>query len=139
MPGATDEGVALPAVLRPSRPRARMSGHETAPAAGVPAPVAELREQWERIARLGALALGTFWAIGSTDYEHAQPWIVALLLGGVLCAWAVVRGARFASWATLAHAVAVGYAERIVRKPFVGSDVLAATREALDVFARGGN
>lgn len=101
-------------------------------------PPAEVEGQ-ERTLLLGALALGLFWAIGSTDFEHAQPWIVGLLLLGALCGWAVVRGARFAPWAALAQIVAVGYAERILRKPFVGSDVLAATREAIDVIARGGN
>src|SRR4051794_3113361 len=109
------------------------------PGAGAQGRALATAEQWERPALLGALALGIFWAIETVDYARAQPWIVGLLLAGGLCAWSVVGGARFAAWATLTYAVAVGYADRVVRKPFVGSDVLTATREAITVVGRGMN
>jgi hypothetical protein len=94
---------------------------------------------WERPFLLSALTLGVFWAIESTDYEHTQWWTAGLLLTAVLIGAALLRGVRFAPWLVLAHAVAVGFADRVVRSPVGGSDVILVTKEAIGVVARGEN
>src|SRR5438309_2340243 len=88
---------------------------------------------------LVAVALGVFWAVGSTDYAQVQPWNAGLLLAGFLVAAAVVRRTAGAPWLTLAYAVTVGVADRLPRSPIDESDVMKATEEAIGVLASGQN
>lgn len=88
---------------------------------------------------LAAVTLTIFWAIEITDYNAPQWWAVTLLLTGVGTAAALIAGLRFAEWAAVVQAIAVGAADRLIREPILGSDVLAATQEALSVLAEGGN
>ncbi|MGI8550144.1 MAG: hypothetical protein ACR2PL_04985 [Dehalococcoidia bacterium] len=87
----------------------------------------------------GAVALGIYWAISTTDYEHAQFYAVVLLLAGALIGLAVVREVAGADWMALIFATAVGYTDRIVRKPFIGSDVLLVTQRAIQALVSGVN
>lgn len=96
-------------------------------------------DPWEQSALIVAITLGLFWAINITNFHNTQWWTAALLAVGVGVAWAVVRGVPHAAWLTLAYAVAVGFADRVSLKPYVGSDVGTATREAIGVLRQGHN
>ena len=88
---------------------------------------------------LASLALGIYWAVGTANFKNVQPGSVALLALGVVIGTAVVSRWRGAGWAVLLFTVAIGLGARVGRTPFVGSDVMAATREGVAALERGEN
>lgn len=88
---------------------------------------------------LAAIALGIMWAVGNTSVDDPQPERVLLIVVGLGLAVTTLAGrapASFAAW----YAVLVAFSERISKAPLDDySDVLRATREALDVFLDRGN
>jgi hypothetical protein len=88
---------------------------------------------------LAATGLCVTWSINSTDYGHAQPWVVGLLIVGVINTFCIVRSYQCVHILTPLYVVAVGFADRIVRSTFPGSDVIDATREAVQATFSGHN
>lgn len=88
---------------------------------------------------LAAVLAGLLWSIGAIDLSRPQPERVALLLAGAALAFATLRGLPTGALAGV-YAVLIAAAERIPREPLAdGSDVVRATREAIEVFLAGGN
>ena len=88
---------------------------------------------------MGATAFGLTHVVSGIDFANVQRDLsIAFLLGlGVLLA--VATGLRFSGAMALGFAVLVGFLERIHRGPYAGSDVRAATAEAIRVLQGGGN
>ncbi|CAN5121681.1 hypothetical protein BH18CHL2_BH18CHL2_06900 [soil metagenome] len=88
---------------------------------------------------LAAVLAGLLWCIGAIDVNEPQPERFGLLLVGGLLALAAARGAGIGALACV-YAVAIAAAERLAREPLAqGSDVIPATREAIEVVLAGGN
>lgn len=88
---------------------------------------------------LAAIAIGMMWVVANTDVTAPNPGRVGLLVCGAALAVLVVA-ARLPAGYVAGYAVLVGLAERIGKVPFNDySDVLRATREAIEVFLAGGN
>jgi len=80
------------------------------------------------------------WAVGNTSVDDPRPERVLIIVAGIVLAWTTLAGtvtAAFVGW----YAVLIAFAERLTKSPLDDySDVLRATREALDVVMReGGN
>lgn len=86
---------------------------------------------------LAAIVLGVMWAVSNTDVDDPRPERVLLIVVGLALAVATVAGrvsAVFTGW----YAVLVAFSERGLKAPLDNySDVLRATREALNVFVLG--
>jgi hypothetical protein len=88
---------------------------------------------------LAAALAGLLWCIGAIDVNEPKAERVVLLLAGGVLAVASLRGARIGALASV-YAVAIAAAERLAREPLAeGSDVIPATREAIEVALAGGN
>lgn len=82
---------------------------------------------------LAAIALGIMWAVSNTDVNDPAPERVLLIVVGLVLAVATVAG-RLSPAFTCWYAVLVAFSERFTKLPLENySDVLRATREALDV------
>jgi len=92
----------------------------------------------DRIACVAALLPLLGYGIAG-DYEHPDLAHLGALLASVACFGGALARQRWAGYATLACALAVGVYERLLNTPFNGNDVLLATDEALRVLAAGGN
>ena len=97
------------------------------------------RSESERAALLAAIALALFWFLDNAQYNFIDPWSIVAIAACVLAATRAMRSLPGASLLALAVALAAGFANRIGRAPWDGSDVLTATREALDTIASGQN
>ena len=88
---------------------------------------------------LAAIAIGMMWVVANTDVDAPPPDRVALLACGAILA-ALVVTARLSAGYVAAYAVLIAFAERIHKVPLDEySDVLRATREAIEVFLAGAN
>ena len=86
---------------------------------------------------LAAIALGVMWAVSNTDADEPRPERVLLIVVGLVLAVATVTG-RLSAALTGWYAILVAFLERGSKIPVDDySDVLRATREALDVFVIG--
>ena len=86
---------------------------------------------------LAAIAIGLMWAVSNTDVNEPAPERVLLIIVGLVLGVATVGGRlspAFTGW----YAVLVAFSERFTKQPLENySDVLRATREALDVVVLG--
>lgn len=122
-----------PFVARRSTPStsAGASASADAPAAA--------RPPSERDHALIAILAGLLWSIGAIDLNEPQTVRIVLLVAGFLAVALHLSGARTGALAG-AYAVAIAAAERLARTPLEnGSDVVRATREAIEVVLAGGN
>jgi hypothetical protein len=118
------------------RGEAAQSARSESPAADSAASTAAC---WEQFVLLSAVTLGLFWEIELNHEAGSLRSPAILLVVGILVAVSVVRNMRFASWATLCYAVAVGVVDRLQRPLLTESDVMAATQEAIQTLAKGEN
>ena len=128
---------------RQRRPSIRSTGPGST-AAGFRAWLASLpgstvRVTADRIVLMAVTAFGLAHVFSGIDFANVQRDLgIGFLLGlGVLMAVAV--GLRFSGSMALAFAVLVGFLDRIHREPYTGTDVRAATAEAIRVLQAGGN
>ena len=86
---------------------------------------------------LAAIAIGLMWAVSNTDANDPRPERVLLIIVGLVLADTTVAGRlspAFTGW----YAVLVAFSERFTKLPRENySDVLRATREAIEVFLLG--
>lgn len=88
---------------------------------------------------LAAIAIGMLWVVANTNVDAPEPGRVALLAAGAILAVLVVT-ARLSAGYVAAYAVLIAFAERIHKRPLDEySDVLRATREAIEAFLAGAN
>jgi hypothetical protein len=66
-------------------------------------------------------------------------WTPVFVLLGAGVGWAAFQRGRGAGWIVLTYAAAVGVLDRIVRVPFLESDVMPATDEAIRTLRQGQN
>ena len=88
---------------------------------------------------VAAIALGIMWAVSNTSVDDPRPERIVIIVVGIGLVATTIAGsvsAAFVGW----YAILVALAERVTKDPLQGySDVLSATREALDVVLQGGN
>ena len=88
---------------------------------------------------LAAIAIGMMWVVANTNVDAPGPDRVALLACGAILAVLVVT-TRLSAGYVAAYAVLIAFAERIHKVPLdEHSDVLRATREAIETFLSGAN
>ena len=88
---------------------------------------------------LTAIAVGMMWVVANTNVDAPGADRVALLVCGAVLAALILR-ARISAGYVAAYAVLIAVAERSHKAPLDEySDVLRATREAIEVFLAGGN
>lgn len=88
---------------------------------------------------LVAILAGLMWSVGAIDLSDPAPERVGLLLAGIALLAVALRGREVGLAAGL-YAVSIGGVERLQRDILEhGSDVLRATREAIEVVLAGGD
>ena len=93
----------------------------------------------ERFLLFGITAFGLLHVIGAVDFAHPQRDLGVLFLLGVALLAAIGLGVRFCGPLVVLYALLVGLQERIHRQPYTGTDVRAATAEAIRVLRDHGN
>jgi len=92
----------------------------------------------EKLSLLAGIALAEIWGALRSPHE-LHVWVPILMLVGAIAGCLAICSAPAARSLCLAYFIIVGIADRIVRAPFPGSDVLDATKEAIQVVLTGSN
>ncbi|HET8568204.1 MAG TPA: hypothetical protein VFM93_04390, partial [Candidatus Limnocylindria bacterium] len=128
-----------PFVARRAAPSTSAGAPPSTPSTSAGAPAADPSASSHSEYALIAILAGLLWSIGAIDLNEPQTARVLLLVAGFVGVALHLAGARTGELAG-AYAVAIAAAERLARAPLEnGSDVVRATREAIEVVLAGGN
>ncbi|MGH2447829.1 MAG: hypothetical protein ACRDFS_04420 [Chloroflexota bacterium] len=105
------------------------------PATG--ADMSPVSRQHDPILLLAAILISLVWVFDQGNGKVLQPGLVALLLIGALIALLAFRRWRYSPALTLGFTLLVTLSDRVPRTPYVGSDVMATTREAIAALFSG--
>lgn len=83
----------------------------------------------------GALLAGLLWCVAGINVHQPQPDRVALFFAGMVLVW--IRRPRLSGPLVCLYALSIAVVERWSREPHYGSDVLRATREAIETVLMG--